>query len=339
MEDARMEEEQGPIGGEPMRNGESSGGFVETSSGVPDLPEACIATILSCLPPREVAKAAYVCQSYHLASQSDLVWASLLPPGHMDMLELITDPKPVFKSKKDIYNYLTTPKFFAEGTKAYWIDRETGGVILSISARGLCIIWGSTPQYWNWIPNEHSLFPEVAHLKNVCWFEVSGAFEVALPPGSYTLSWRIQLVRPNNFSDYPVHFTFSKNDLDVSKCMCYFDPRPEVALRATGNEKLPTIRVLGNRWQEYDVAEFSVDRDEPSCMLKVHLISTQGGMWKSGISMDGIVIRPTNTIKNLQRGSSMAGPSIGRAPRSVEGARMQFPDILQKFFSALRNLS
>jgi hypothetical protein len=63
-------------------------------------------------------------------------------------------------------------------------------------------------------------------------------------------------------------------------------------------------------------------------MLKVHLISTQGGMWKSGISMDGIVIRPTNIIKNLQRGSSLAGPSIGRARRSVEGARMQFPDIL-----------
>ena len=176
-------------------------------------------------------------------------------------------------------------------------------------------------------------------MKDVCWFEVSGDFEVALPPGSYTLSWRIQLERLINFNAYPVHFTFSKNDLDVSKRTCYFDPRPEAALRATENDKLPTIRVLGNRWQEYDVAEFSVDREEPRCMLKVHLISTQGGMWKNGISMDGIVIRPTNTIKNLQSGSSLAGPSIARARRSVEGARMQFPEILQNFFSALRNLS
>lgn len=182
-------------------------------------------------------------------------------------------------------------------------------------------------------------FPEVAQLKNVCWFEVCGDFEVTLPPGSYTLSWRIQLERPTNFSAHPVHFTFSKNDLDVSECACYLDTRPEVALRATENYKLPTIRVLGNRWQEYDVAEFSVDREEPSCMLRVHLISTKGGMWKSGISMDGIVIRPTNTIKNLQRGPSLAGPSIDRGHISVEGARLHFPDILQKFFSALRNLS
>jgi hypothetical protein len=148
-------------------------------------------------------------------------------------------------------------------------------------------------------------FPEVAELKQVFWFEASGDFEVALPPGSYTLSWRIQLERPSCFSNEPVHFTFSKNDLDVSECVCYIDPRPEVALRATGNYKLPTIRVLGNGWQEYDVAEFFVGRGEPSCTLQVFLISSQNpGFWKSGISMDGIVIRRTSIIENLQRDSS-----------------------------------
>ena len=121
MEDAWMEEEQGPTVGEIMCTGESSGGSMEASSNLPDLPEACIATILSCLSPRDVAKAANVCHSYHLASQSDSVWASLLPPGHIEMLELITDPKPVFKSKRDIYNYLTTPKFFAEGRKVRFV--------------------------------------------------------------------------------------------------------------------------------------------------------------------------------------------------------------------------
>ncbi len=189
-------------------------------------------------------------------------------------------------------------------------------------------------------------FPEVALLKSVCWFEASGDFEVALPPGSYTLSWRIQLESPTNFSAEPVHFTLSKNGLDVSECVCYIDPRPEGALRATGNYKLPTIRVLGNRWQEYDVAEFSVDREEPNCMLKVHLIARGAGLWKSGVSMDGIVIRRTDIIKNMQRGPSVArpsidvaGPSIDRAHRSLEGARFQFPDVLQKLFSTLRKLS
>ena len=136
-------------------------------------------------------------------------------------------------------------------------------------------------------------------MKSVCWFEASGDFEVALPPGSYTLSWRIQLERPSNFSAEPVHFTFSKNDLDRSECMCYIDRSPEAALKPTGNYKLPTIRVLGNHWQEYDVAEFFVDREEPNCMLKVSLKSWGAGLWKSGVSMDGIVIRRTDIIKNL----------------------------------------
>lgn len=29
---------------------------------------------------------------------------------------------------------------------------------MSISARALPIIWGNTPEYWNWIPNENSLY-------------------------------------------------------------------------------------------------------------------------------------------------------------------------------------
>ena len=135
MVNAWIEEEQGPIVGEPMCNGESSGGSVKNTGGLPDLPEACIATILSCLPPREVAKAACVSKSYHLASQSDSVWDSLLPPGYMDMLDLISDPKPVFKSKKDIYNYLTTPKFFAEGTKVRFVILSTPQFCLSLHVR------------------------------------------------------------------------------------------------------------------------------------------------------------------------------------------------------------
>ena len=82
-----------------------------------------------------------------------------------------------------------------------------------------------------------------------------------------------------------------------------------------------------------------MDREEPNCMLKVYIRSIQMGLWKSGISMDGIVIRPTNIINNLQRGPSVAGPSMDRARRSVEGARFKFPDVLQKLFSTLRNLS
>ena len=210
-------------------------------------------------------------------------------------------------------------------------------------------------------------------MKSISWFEACGDFEVALPPGSYTLSWRIQSQsaganRDIVYGDYKywdhkyivelVHFTFSKNFLDRSECMCYIGQSLEAALKPTGRYKLPTISILGkhwqdygghhchhcrayydNHWQDYDVAEFSINREEPSCMLNVSLKARGPGLDSGGISMDCIVIRRTDIIKNLQRGPSLAGPSIDRAHRSLEGARFQFPDVLQKLFSTLRKLS
>jgi hypothetical protein len=39
-----------------------------------------------------------------------------------------------------------------------WLDRETGAKCYMLSARGLTIIWGDTPQYWSWIPLTDSRF-------------------------------------------------------------------------------------------------------------------------------------------------------------------------------------
>jgi hypothetical protein len=76
----------------------------EVSEGVlGDLPEVCIAVILSCLRPREVAKLACVCRSFRAASNFDSVWERILPPQYKDFLARDPDAVPArFASKREI---------------------------------------------------------------------------------------------------------------------------------------------------------------------------------------------------------------------------------------------
>lgn len=83
-----------------------------------DLPEVCLATILACLPPREVAKLACVCRSFRDASNFDSVWESMLPPRYKDILALDLDVVLAqIPSKREIFNHLCKPMFLANNTQ------------------------------------------------------------------------------------------------------------------------------------------------------------------------------------------------------------------------------
>lgn len=91
----------------------------ELSQGVlGDLPEVCLAVILSCLPPREVAKLACVCRSFHAASTFDSVWDNILPPKYKEFLALDPDAVPArFASKREIFDYLCHPMILENNTQ------------------------------------------------------------------------------------------------------------------------------------------------------------------------------------------------------------------------------
>jgi len=83
-----------------------------------ELPEVCIAMILSYLPPREVAKLACVCRSFRAASNFDSVWESMLPPRYKDILALDPDVVPAqIASKREIFDHLCKPIFLANRTQ------------------------------------------------------------------------------------------------------------------------------------------------------------------------------------------------------------------------------
>lgn len=141
------------------------------------------------------------------------------------------------------------------------------------------------------------MFPKnIARLKSVCWFDVKGEIVCSLPPGGYTVSWRAYLsANSDGWDSEPVHFTFSKNETEViceSKCYINRTRSGTSGLPIQVEQfSLPTIRVVENDWTEYDVGEFVVEGGKENCALKFAMLAT-AGFWKSGLSLDGIFIRP-----------------------------------------------
>jgi hypothetical protein len=183
------------------------------------------------------------------------------------------------------------------------------------------------------LPIRHS---EVAQLKSVSWFDASGEIKCLLPPGAYTLSWRIRLDKPLWWDSNPVHFRLSKDgEENVDQRKCFMTD----SVKHVEHFRLPTIRVLEHGWREYEVGEFVVESGERICHLKFAMQSLAGD-GKSGISLDGVVVQPTSAAHetpgmsvdgfDLQPSSSaqvqdvsaetlsLAGDEHGRAPEQID---------------------
>jgi hypothetical protein len=75
-----------------------------------DLPEICIAMMLACLSPVEVAKLACVSRSFLDASQSDLVWERFLPPPpYVHKLVAVHPNPPSQFACKEVFHHLCQP--------------------------------------------------------------------------------------------------------------------------------------------------------------------------------------------------------------------------------------
>jgi len=266
-----------------------------TSTQLSDLPDICIAMMLACLNPIEVVKLACVCRSFYDASHSDLVWETFLPPSYHNLLALQPNPPPEFASKKEVFDHLCKPFVTSNRIQGYWLDRRTGGLSMSLSASGLVIVWSDNDRYWEWLEDRASMFPLVAELRNVCWFEARGEIECTLPPGAYTLSWRIRFLDTFvGWADEPAHFKFSKNNGTEMEFKCYIQQQlPPVQVPGYSS---PTFRQVEGEWRELDAGEFVVETGEEMTLLQFCMLEITGGRWKRGLRLDGVLVRPTNTL-------------------------------------------
>ncbi|GKV39937.1 hypothetical protein SLEP1_g47631 [Rubroshorea leprosula] len=146
-------------------------------SGTPnfdDLPNDCLALIISLTSPLDACRSSLVSKSFNSAASSDTLWDKFLPADYHNLVPA----SPSFSSLKSLYLSLCDhPVLIEDGKKSFSLDKRSGKKCYMLASRNLAIAWGDTPHYWRWISIPDSRFPEVAELLFVCWFEITGRID------------------------------------------------------------------------------------------------------------------------------------------------------------------
>ncbi|XP_077235900.1 F-box protein PP2-A15-like [Tasmannia lanceolata] len=281
--------------GSSLSNLTESGG-----PGLGDIPESCVACVFLYLTPPEICNLARLNRAFRGAASSDSVWESKLPPNYQDLLDKFPPERHLNLSKKDIFALLSRSVPFDDGTKEAWLDRVTGGICMSISAKSMLITGIEDRRYWNWIPTEESRFHVVAYLHQIWWFEVDGSVKFRLPAGVYSLSFRLHLGkfskrlgrRVCNFEHVhgwdlkPVRFDLSTSDGQQASCECCLDGDPEKD-DANGNNRRGC-------WIEYQVGDFIVTNSDTETEIRFSMKQIDCTHSKGGLCVDSVSIIPSN---------------------------------------------
>ncbi|CAI8606817.1 unnamed protein product [Vicia faba] len=284
-----------------------------------ELPEGCIATILSRTTPVDAGRFSVISKPFRSAAESDAVWNQFLPSDSNFIDSLISQSPSLANAptKKALYLALSDrPIIIDNGHKSVQLDTKTGKFCYMLAARSLTIIWSDHDQYWKWIhlPDSRNrfvaavfafadcicesirhtqhLFPEVAELLDVCWFDIHGTINtIALSPNTEYAAYVVfKMVDPHGFQNRPIELSvFVEGGHSSTKNVC-LDPvvvgRPHN--RVVGLQ-YPYMRSDG--WLEIEMGEFfnsGIENEE------VHMkVLETGGNWKRGLIVEGIEVRPT----------------------------------------------
>lgn len=286
-----------------------------------DIPESCIAQVLAHLDPPEICRLARLNRAFRGASSADFIWETKLPPNYGFLVHKILKinrkhnhndnnndndndndddddddesfPKLEGLTKKDIFARLSRHNYFDGGNKEIWLDKNTGGVCLSISSKALSITGIDDRRYWNHIPSDESRFQTVAYLLQIWWFEVCGDLEFKLPPGTYTLFFRLQLGRSSKrfgrricnvdhihgWDLRPVRFQLTTSDGQHAESQCYLD-NP-------------------GSWVMYPAGDFVVKDLDKFTKIKFSAIQIDCTHIKGGLSLDCVMIYPKSKAKEV----------------------------------------
>ncbi|XP_059651472.1 F-box protein PP2-A13 [Cornus florida] len=258
-----------------------------------DIPESCVAVVLGYLDPPEICNLARLNRVFRGASSADFIWEPKLPSNYRYITEKLWDDSGGNLGKKDIYARLCRPNPFDGGTKELWVDKSSGGVLLSISSKALTITGIDDRRYWNHISTEESRFQTVAYLQQIWWLEVVGDFEFQFPEGTYSLFFRLQLGRatkrlgrrvcnPDQIHGWdvkPVQFQLTTSDGQHAISRCFLDN--------PGN------------WVHYHAGDFVVEQPKELTKIKFSLTQIDCTHTKGGLCVDSVLICPSSLGKEF----------------------------------------
>lgn len=269
----------------------------ENRPGLGDIPEACVACVFLYLTPPEICNLARLNRAFRGAASSDPVWESKLPPNYQDLLELMPPERYQNLSKKDVFALLSRPIPFDDCNKEVWVDKVTGRVCMTISAKAMAITGIDDRRYWTWIETEESRFNVIAYLQQIWWFEVDGAVKFPLPPDTYTLSFRLHLGRfskrlgrrvctfehTHGWDVKPVRFELNTSEGGTASSECCLDETEHED--TSGNHKRGC-------WIEYTVGEFEVKSSKPDYEVRFSMKQIDCTHSKGGLCVDTVSIIP-----------------------------------------------
>ncbi|KDP23149.1 hypothetical protein JCGZ_00141 [Jatropha curcas] len=182
------------------------------------------------------------------------------------------------KSSADkLYDQLCNGVFLNQKKKKYWVEKKSNGNCFFLFARALSITWAEDNRFWHWPCHYETsdAFVEVAELLNVCWLEIHGKFDTT---------------KLSSIFLYEVAFVIMLKD-------CAYGWEVPVNTRITlpngikQEHKQNLATKPRGRWIEIPVGEF-ITSPENVGEIEVSLYEYEGGKWKKGLVVKGIIIRP-----------------------------------------------
>ncbi|URE39097.1 Peroxisomal membrane protein [Musa troglodytarum] len=273
-------------------------------TGLGDLPESCVAAVLLHLDPPEICRAARLSRTFRGAASADFVWDAKLPENYVHLMELACGGKSPSNRKrrlclKEIYARLCRPNPLDGGSKEFWLEKNRGGVCMSISSKALLITGIDDRRYWNYILTDESRFHTIAYLQQTWWFEVDGEIDFCFPAGAYSLFFRLHLGRiskrlgrricsfehVHGWDIKPVQFQLSTSDGQNATSHCYLDEP--------------------GRWILYHAGDFAVENSNVSTKLKFSMTQIDCTHTKGGICVDSVLIYPKGFMQEKAFTSSL----------------------------------
>ncbi|EOA22023.1 hypothetical protein CARUB_v10002546mg [Capsella rubella] len=247
-----------------------------------DLPEECIAVMISFTSPYDACRISTVSRLLRTAADSNTAWERFLPS---DSRMYMDHSLSTFSNKQLFFRLCESPLLIDDGRKSFWMEKRRGKKCWMLSARKLEITWVDSPEFWIWISTPDSRFEEVAGLLAVCWFEIRGKISTSFLSkdtvyGAY-LVFKEQEMRAFGFKSLPLEVSFRSTRTDV-----YSERR--VFLESGMQE------AREDGWLEIELGEYYVGFDEEE--LEMSILETRDGGWKGGIIVQGIEIRPKQVL-------------------------------------------
>ncbi|CAN1228591.1 Putative F-box protein PP2-B12 [Linum grandiflorum] len=279
------------------------------SKNISDLPEDCLAEILSQTGPIQSCKLATVSPSFSSASKSSAVWDKFLPPDCHVILSRSDDDRASLPKKHLFLSLCRSPVLIDGGRKSFSLDKVTGKKIFMISARGLRIEWSDSSLYWRWISHPDSRFAEAAELMDVCWFEITGKIETQmLSPSTKYAAYLVFKYSPGKTAarlgfhrqDLTATVAGREGEVESSRTVCLeigtgdwrrqFGMYNDDAVEEMMDYEFPKQRKDG--WLEAELGEFYVGEDGDDMVeVEIGLKEVISGP-KSGLVVLGMEIRP-----------------------------------------------